>query len=232
MAAPYVLEASHALAQLRQIPGRTRPHQSRRKQRVTFIPLWGWTVIYCPYFPAHTKHRGMSVSDQVRRTTVAPRSFRMVASSHCGGSERGHSVSLPRPAYPPESSGGSAGTFQRGHPATFILQDELDYCSTATWQAKYNSRNLSNIATLSPPVNNPRASRTSSYYSVGSARLSMCCPQCLAEYREGFTECADCRLPLAPGPLPQPARPPAVELVTVMETGDTVALNLARTSLE
>jgi len=28
--------------------------------------------------------------------------------------ERGHSVSLLRPTYPPESSSGSAGSFQRG----------------------------------------------------------------------------------------------------------------------
>jgi len=41
----------------------------------TFIPFWGWTAIYCPYFPAH-EHRGISVSVQVRRTTVAPWSFR------------------------------------------------------------------------------------------------------------------------------------------------------------
>src|SRR5271166_5082591 len=86
----------------------------------TFIPLWGWTASYCPYFPAHTKHRGISVSVQVRRTTVAPWSFRKAASSHRGGSERGHSVSLPRPTYPLESSSGSAGTFQRGHPALLI----------------------------------------------------------------------------------------------------------------
>ena len=75
--------------------------------------------------------------------------------SRCGDRERGHSVSLPRPAYPLESSSGSAGTFQRGHPATYILQDASDYCSTARHyrQAKYNSQNFSNITTPARLVN-------------------------------------------------------------------------------
>ena len=60
----------------------------------------------------------------------------------------------------------------------------------------------------------------------------MYCPQCLAEYREEFTECADCHVPLAAGPLPQPKRQPEVEFVTVLETRDPVALNLAKASLE
>jgi len=60
----------------------------------------------------------------------------------------------------------------------------------------------------------------------------MYCPQCLAEYREEFTECADCHVPLAAGPLPQPTRLPDVEFVTVLETRDPVALNLAKASLE
>ena len=60
----------------------------------------------------------------------------------------------------------------------------------------------------------------------------MYCPQCLAEYREGFTECADCRVCLAAGPLPQPTRQPEVEFVTVLESSDLGALNLAKASLE
>jgi len=60
----------------------------------------------------------------------------------------------------------------------------------------------------------------------------MYCPQCLAEYREEFTECADCGVALVAGPLPQPARQPEVEFVTVLESSDSVALNLAKASLE
>jgi hypothetical protein len=30
----------------------------------------------------------------------------------------------------------------------------------------------------------------------------MYCPECLAEYRQGFNLCADCRIPLVEGPLP------------------------------
>jgi hypothetical protein len=74
--------------------------------------------------------------------------------SRCGDRERGHSVSLPRPAYPLESSSGSADTFQRGHPANTILQDR-DRCSTARHhrQAKYDSQNPFNIASRERSVN-------------------------------------------------------------------------------
>jgi hypothetical protein len=33
------------------------------------------------------------------------------------------------------------------------------------------------------------------------------CPRCGTDYRPGFTECADCKVPLVPGPAPPP--PPA-----------------------
>ena len=46
--------------------------------------------------------------------------------SRCGDKERGHSVSLPRPAYPLESSSGSADTFQRGHPAIQFYRIAID----------------------------------------------------------------------------------------------------------
>src|SRR5664280_110533 len=74
--------------------------------------------------------------------------------SRCGDRERGHSVSLPRPAYPLESSSGSADTFQRGHPTNTILQDR-DQCSTARHyrQAKYDSQNPFNIASRELSVN-------------------------------------------------------------------------------
>jgi len=46
--------------------------------------------------------------------------------SRCRNQERGRSVSLPRPAYPLESSSGSASTFQRGHPAVQFYRIEID----------------------------------------------------------------------------------------------------------
>jgi Putative prokaryotic signal transducing protein len=60
----------------------------------------------------------------------------------------------------------------------------------------------------------------------------MYCPQCLANYREGFTECSECQVPLLPGTPPAPPREPEVELVTVLETHDNVALSLAKAALD
>jgi hypothetical protein len=61
----------------------------------------------------------------------------------------------------------------------------------------------------------------------------MHCPQCLTEYRDGFTECADCHVPLAAG---FPAAPPPeehnVKLVTVLETSDPFLVSLAKATLE
>jgi hypothetical protein len=61
----------------------------------------------------------------------------------------------------------------------------------------------------------------------------MHCPKCLTEYRDGFSECSDCHVPLAPG------RPPAdipedhdVDLVTVLETSDPFAADLGKATLE
>jgi hypothetical protein len=66
--------------------------------------------------------------------------------------------------------------------------------------------------------------------------MAMHCPQCLTEYRDGFTECADCHVPLAPGPPPpaeeEPAEEHAADLVTVLETSDPFAANLAKATLE
>ncbi|MBZ5729055.1 MAG: DUF2007 domain-containing protein [Acidobacteriia bacterium] len=64
----------------------------------------------------------------------------------------------------------------------------------------------------------------------------MYCPQCLTEYREGFRECADCRVPLAEG-VPPAAQPDAEQkhdlaLVTVLETDDTYVLAMARGALD
>ena len=63
----------------------------------------------------------------------------------------------------------------------------------------------------------------------------MYCPQCLCEYRDGFTECADCRLPLSAGTAPtEPADPfdPTLGLVVVLETNDRIQLSLAKGLLE
>jgi len=63
--------------------------------------------------------------------------------------------------------------------------------------------------------------------------MAMHCPQCLTEYRDGFTECADCRVPLSPGPAPKPAdQGHKVDPVTVFETHDPFAFNLAKGTLE
>ena len=63
--------------------------------------------------------------------------------------------------------------------------------------------------------------------------MAMHCPQCLTEYRDGFTECTDCHVPLAPGSPPKPHdEGHAVELVTVLETRDPFVANLAKATLE
>jgi hypothetical protein len=62
----------------------------------------------------------------------------------------------------------------------------------------------------------------------------MYCPQCLVEYREGFTECSDCHVPLAAGPPPEPNAgfDPSLDLVIVLETDDPVQAALAKDLLE
>jgi hypothetical protein len=54
------------------------------------------------------------------------------------------------------------------------------------------------------------------------------------EYREGFTECSDCRVPLLAGAPPEPADSfdPALGLVVVLETNDSIQLALAKGLLE
>ena len=63
----------------------------------------------------------------------------------------------------------------------------------------------------------------------------MYCPQCQDEYRDGFTECADCHVPLLAGtPPPEPASKfdPTLDLVVVLETNDGVQLAMAKGLLE
>ena len=58
----------------------------------------------------------------------------------------------------------------------------------------------------------------------------MYCPECRVEYRDGFTECSDCHVPLLAGALPaEPPDPfdPALELVVVMETNNGLQLAMA-----
>jgi hypothetical protein len=63
--------------------------------------------------------------------------------------------------------------------------------------------------------------------------MAMYCPQCLTQYRDGFSECADCHVALAPGSAPtHPAEGHAVELVTVLESSDPFVVNLAKSTLE
>ncbi len=65
--------------------------------------------------------------------------------------------------------------------------------------------------------------------SVSAWRCTLYCPQCGVEYRPGFTECADCLVPLtADDPARKQAGPAAgaIELVTVLETGDWVEISL------
>lgn len=60
----------------------------------------------------------------------------------------------------------------------------------------------------------------------------MFCPQCKTEYREGFHECADCRVALVAELPPEPEVDHSLNLVTVLTTQDTVALRLAEAALE
>ena len=63
----------------------------------------------------------------------------------------------------------------------------------------------------------------------------MYCPQCLCEYRDGFTECSDCQVTLLAG-TPPPEQvdrfDPTLGLVVVLETNDRVQLAFAKGLLE
>jgi hypothetical protein len=63
----------------------------------------------------------------------------------------------------------------------------------------------------------------------------MYCPQCGTEYRDGFTECSDCHVPLLAGaapPEPPDRFDPAIGLVEVLETRDAIQLAMAKGLLE
>jgi hypothetical protein len=61
----------------------------------------------------------------------------------------------------------------------------------------------------------------------------MYCPECEVEYRPGFTECADCHVPLVDA-LPPPAEVPNpdLELVRVLEGNSSIAEAVAKMALE
>lgn len=62
----------------------------------------------------------------------------------------------------------------------------------------------------------------------------MYCPQCGVEYREGFTECSDCHVPLEAGSPPDPNAEfdPKLDVVVVLETNDRIQAALAKGVLE
>ncbi len=64
--------------------------------------------------------------------------------------------------------------------------------------------------------------------------MSLFCPQCGAEYREGLLECSDCQLPLV-GELPPRSEQhpqPDLKLVTVLATGNPALIAVAKSLLE
>ena len=61
----------------------------------------------------------------------------------------------------------------------------------------------------------------------------MFCPSCGSEYREGFSSCADCEVPLVDAPVPpSEAHPDPGDVETVFATGDPVALLTAKSLLD
>jgi hypothetical protein len=60
------------------------------------------------------------------------------------------------------------------------------------------------------------------------------CPQCKLEYREGFTECSDCHVPLVTGTPPDPHSEfdPDLDVVDLLETQDSIQLAMVKGLLE
>lgn len=59
----------------------------------------------------------------------------------------------------------------------------------------------------------------------------MFCPSCGSEYREGFSSCADCEVPLVDSP-PSESHPDPGDVETVYATGDPVLLVTAKSLLD
>ena len=67
-----------------------------------------------------------------------------------------------------------------------------------------------------------------------AGRCIVYCPECRAEYRDGFTECSDCRVPLVAEKPTENKGPgiPDLEWVTVLEGTDRLVLASAKGLLE
>ena len=63
------------------------------------------------------------------------------------------------------------------------------------------------------------------------AQIPLFCPSCKAEYRVGFTRCADCDIALVEEMPPDPS-PEDLELVSVLETTDSSLLPVVRSVLD
>ena len=59
----------------------------------------------------------------------------------------------------------------------------------------------------------------------------MFCPVCRAEYREGFSQCVDCQVPLVPELPAEDEGDPNLELVHVFDTEDPAVLEIAKSIL-
>jgi len=72
-------------------------------------------------------------------------------------------------------------------------------------------------------------------YRAGKRVIIVFCPKCRDEFIEGITECPDCKVPLVnelsveEGPKYEPIY---VDLVTVLESGDTGIIMVAKSLLE
>src|SRR5579871_2246613 len=60
----------------------------------------------------------------------------------------------------------------------------------------------------------------------------MFCPNCGTEYREGFTQCADCHIPLTAQLPPTSQQEQFPSLVGVLDTNDNFALGMATHALD
>jgi hypothetical protein len=86
-------------------------------------------------------------------------------------------------------------------------------------------------------MKNTAIARGSVFIDSNGGVAGLHCPQCLTEYRDGFFQCADCKVPLKPGKPPiKPAIRPAQEyfpqMVGVLDTNDKFALASAATALD
>ncbi|RPI28255.1 MAG: DUF2007 domain-containing protein [Acidobacteria bacterium] len=60
----------------------------------------------------------------------------------------------------------------------------------------------------------------------------MICPNCKAEYREGYTVCSDCEVPLVEKLTEEEQPEPELELVTIFDTGEPADVLVAKSILE